>query len=184
MLATAVDQSGTSMTAASSPTMAEETPRPNSAVTIGRPAATSVPKVSTSTSAAMARPTASEDSALCCALAMTCPPISTRSPLWLAASPSEIRLSPVVTGTSSGFSVSDRRATAIVPSRDTSVGAAPPMPSSRVAAPSSVAVRSRTAALSTPCGACQTTSTVSDDRAGKRCVSRSPARWDSEPGVA
>ena len=47
MLATAVDQSGTSMTAASRPTAAEEMPRPNSAVTIGRPAATSVPKVRT-----------------------------------------------------------------------------------------------------------------------------------------
>ena len=184
MLATAVDQSGTSMTAASRPTSADETPSPNSAVTIGRPAATSVPKVRTSTSAAIIRPTASEDSSLSCAAVMTWPPISTRRPSLLAASPSEIRLSPVVTGTLSGFSVSDRRATAIVPSRETSAGAASPMPSSRVAAPSMASVRSRTAALVAPSFACQTTSTVSDERAGKRWVSRSPARWDSEPGVA
>ena len=184
MLATAVDQSGTSITAASSPTTAEEMPSPKRAVTIGRPAATSVPNVRMSTSAAIARPTASEDSSLSCAAVITWPPISTRSPPLLAASPSEIRLSPVVTGTLSGFSVSDRRATAIVPSREISAGAASPMPSSRVAAASSVSVRCFTAALSTPWLACQTTSTVSDERAGKRWLSRSPARWDSEPGVA
>ena len=71
MLATAVDQSGTSMTAASSPTSADEIPRPNSAVTIGSPAATSVPNVRTSTSAAITRPTASEDSSLSCAEVIT-----------------------------------------------------------------------------------------------------------------
>ena len=184
MLATAVDQSGTSITAASRPTAAEEMPRPNSAVTIGRPAATSVPKVRTSTSAAIIRPTASEDSSLSCAEVMTWPPISTRSPSWLAALLSEIRLSPVVTGTLSGRSVSDSRETAIVPSREISAGAASPMPSRRVAAVSSAPVRSCTAALFTPSFACHTTSTVSDERAGKRSASRSPARWDSEPGVA
>ena len=87
MLATAVDQSGTSITAASRPTPAEETPSPNSAVTIGRPAATSVPNVTSSTSAAIIRPTASEDSSLSCAEVMTWPPISTRSPSRLAAWP-------------------------------------------------------------------------------------------------
>ena len=88
----------------------------------------------------------------------------------------------MVSGTLSGFTVSDSRETAIVPSRETSAGAASPMPSSRDAAASSVSVRSF--ALSTPPRACHTTSTVSDERPGKRCVSRSPARWDSEPGVA
>ncbi|MEO8690331.1 MAG: hypothetical protein ABI611_19205 [Solirubrobacteraceae bacterium] len=142
MLATAVDQSGTSMTAASRPTAAEEMPRPKSAVTIGSPAAISVPKVSTSTSAAIIRPTASEDSAACCALVMTWPPISTRSPSRPASCASEIRRLPVVTGTLSGRSVSDRRDTAIVPSREISGGAAAPMPSRREAAVSSAPVRS------------------------------------------
>ena len=90
----------------------------------------------------------------------------------------------MVTGTLSGRSVSDSRETAIVPSRETSAGAASPMPSRCVAAVSSAPVRSCTAALFTPSLACQTTSTVSDERAGKRSASRSPARWDSEPGVA
>ena len=182
MLATAVDQSGTSITAASSPTPAEEMPRPKSAVAIGSPAATSVPNVSTSTSAAIVRPTASEDSSLSCAEAITWPPISTRRPSRLAPSASEMRLVPVVWGTLSGFSVSDSRVTAIVPSRDTSAGAASPMPSSFVAAVTSESVRSLT--LSTPAGARQTTSTVSDERPGKRSPSSSPARCDSEPGVA
>jgi hypothetical protein len=117
-------------------------------------------------------------------LVITWPPISTRRPSWLAAWPSEIRLLPVVTGTLSGRAVSDSRETAIVPSREISGGAAAPMPSRCVAAVRSAAVRFWTAALSTPPFASHTTSTVSDERAGKRWASRSPARWDSEPGVA
>ena len=100
----------------------------------------------------------------------------------LAPSASEIKLVPVVSGTLSGFSVSDSRVTAILPSRETSVGAASPIPSSFVAAAISGSVRSCT--LLTPAGACHTTSTVSDERPGKRSRSRSPARCDSEPGVA
>ncbi len=113
---------------------------------------------------------------------MTWPPISTRNPSLLAASASEIRLSPVRSGTASGFSVSDRRETAIVPSRETSAGAASPIPSSFVAAASRASVRPSTSL--TPAGACQTTSTVSEERRGKLSRNRSPARWDSEPGVA
>ena len=78
--ASAGAQSGTSSTAASSPMTPVEIPRPNSAVASGRPAATTEPKVRSSTNAAMAMPTASEEISPASALAITMPPSSTRSP--------------------------------------------------------------------------------------------------------
>ena len=78
-------------------------PSPNSAVASGRPAATSVPNVSSSTTAAIARPTVSDEISPCWARATGWPPSSTRRPSRLAASAIVISCSPVALGTSSAF---------------------------------------------------------------------------------
>ena len=116
--ASAGAQSGTSRTAASSPIRPVEMPRPNSAVASGRPAATTEPNVSSRTKAAIAMPTASEEISPVCALAITSPPSSIRtpSPSWCCAS--SMKRSPVAVGTAPGSSVSGTRRTPIVPSRE------------------------------------------------------------------
>ncbi len=78
--ATDEPQSGVSTTAASTPISADEMPSPNSAVAIGRPEATTLPKVTSSTSAAIRKPTVSDEISPRCALPITWPPSSSRTP--------------------------------------------------------------------------------------------------------
>ena len=59
-------------------------PRPNSAVASGRPAATTEPNVSSSTSVAIARPTISDEISPSCAFAISWPPSSIRRSAALA----------------------------------------------------------------------------------------------------
>ena len=70
-------QSGTSTTRRSTSPSAIATPRPNSAVSSGRPIATTEPKVISRMSAAASRPMPSEPMATVCALVATGPPTST-----------------------------------------------------------------------------------------------------------
>ena len=183
--ASAGAQSGTSITAASPPISALEMPSPNSAVASGSPAATTEPNVSSRTSAAMARPTISEEISPPSAFAITCPPSSIRRPSPPARSASAISRSPVSGGTAPGSSVIGSRRTPIVPSRETSAVAAAggrPMPSSPAASRARRSMRACTAG-SAAAGACHTTSTVSGLLAGKRSWRSCAAARDSEPGV-
>ncbi len=113
-------QSGVSTTAASTPISAEEMPSPNSAVAIGSPEATTLPNVNSSTRAAIAKPTVSEEISPRWALPIASPPSSTRTPSPLRSEAMSISRSPVSSGTAPGVTVSGSRATAIVPSRENS----------------------------------------------------------------
>ena len=181
--ASAGAQSGTSISAASRPVTPLEIPSPNSAVANGSPAATSEPNVSSSTKPAIARPMTSEEISPPCALAITMPPSSIRTPSPPARCARSISAVPVWSGIAPGSSVSGIRSTPIVPSRETSAavaGAARPTPSRLAASRTSRSIRGAAAAASS---ACQTTSTVSGLRCGKRSSSSCAAARDSEPGV-
>ena len=163
-------------------------PSPNSAAASGRPAATTEPKVSSSTPAAIARPTASEEISPCCAFCTTLPPSATRGPPpALACSARSSSAAPVSIGTAPGDPVvSGNRTTPTVPSGDSSACAARtpvPMPSSRPAEASSASIRAVTGAAAAPAAERHTTSTVSAERWGKRSASSSAAALDSDPGV-
>jgi len=82
--------------------------------------------------------------------------------------------------------VSEIRSTPIDPSREMSACAADaprPIPSSAPASATSRSIRCSTAVEPAPSRACQTTSTVSGLRSGKRSCSSSAAARDSLPGV-
>ena len=159
------------MTAASVPTSVVPMPRLNSAVSSGRPAASSEPNVSSRTRAAIAKPTTSGLTSLSWALEIAQPDIATRRPSLDACWASAMSSSPVCLGTSPGRVASIcRRAIAVVPSRETSGGSARPMPSSFCASAINPSMRSRMSGERAPASACQTTSIVAAERSPKRSL--------------
>jgi hypothetical protein len=173
------------VSAARTPKSEPEIARPNSAVAIGRPAATIVPNVTSKMTAAAMMPMTSLDaSGGASSPGTNSPPTAMRSPAggWSAIATS---VSPVLSGTSSGRRSSGRRTTAVVPSGDTCAsraGGAEPIPSS-----ASARCRTRSAACCTDRSrtsrALHTTSTAYCERPSKRSRSTVAAALDSEPGV-
>ncbi len=121
--ASEVDQSGTSITAAISPTSAPLMPRPVTATRIGSPAATTEPNTSSRITAAAARPRPSEPMLPCSALCTGCPPTARVSPGRCDWSVSDMIRCVSAIGMSCGFATSSRMvARAVRPSAATSPG--------------------------------------------------------------
>ena len=142
--------------------------------------------MSSSTSAAIARPTISEEISPPCAFAISWPPSSTRTPSPLACSASSISVSPVVTGIAPGSSVSGMRMTPIVPSEET-LGVGGRRRAAYALEPGSIGGEPVDALLHG--GGLRAVGRLPDHvdgvRAvwGKRSEIRSAAARDSEPGV-
>ena len=101
--ASEVDQSGTSITAATTPTSEALTPRPTSATRIGSPAATTEPKTSSRMIAAAAMPMPSEPMSPWVAVSTTWPPSATWTPGRSAASARSMICWVSSTGIAAGF---------------------------------------------------------------------------------
>ena len=185
--ASEVDQSGTSITAATTPTSEALTPRPTSATRIGSPAATTEPKTSSRMIAAAAMPMPSEPMSPWVAVSTTCPPTATWTPGRSAASARSMIRWVSSTGIASGFGASSwtvactvRPSGEIVPCCPYGLGAATTCGTVaiRPSRPSTVA---RTAGSVTRPSARTTTSTCSPAAAGNRSANRSCAARESEP---
>ena len=187
MAASEVDQSGTGSSLAMIGMSRLLTARPATAVSSGRPAATTEPKVISRMIAAAAMPMPSEPMAPCSACWTAMPPSEavTPPPVWPARS-SKRWVS--VFGMSTGLTTSRRRRpTAVRPSAETDPGRYGSSVLFTCDTPARRFIRSSTAALAPgaarPASACTTTVMVSPDCSGNRCLSRSWATLESEPGA-
>ena len=187
--AVAVAQSGTSTTRRSSSPSARDMPRPNTAVSSGRPIATAEPNVNSRISAAAIRPMPSPPAGVVWDSAATGPLASTRrvsSPAARTGSMSALARAGVY---SSAVWSSATAAYAVLPSCETwlapltSKGPATPTTCGSVARSArTCSARVRTPAEEKPSSEWKTTWTVSPARCGNVASSVCAAACDSDPG--